>query len=77
MAEQLKRMYKVKRIVRYTWTTSATSAKEAEELAEKEWLCGDEEYGEEEWGTISVSRLPLTLDNYEDAIVAYCGELEL
>ena len=77
MNKPTKRMYKIKRIVKHTWTTSARSAKEAKEIAEQEWLNCEEERGEEEWGNISVSRLPLTYDNYIDAIVSYNGELEL
>ena len=77
MNKHIKRMYKVKRIVKYTWTTSATSALEAEEIAEQEWAFCEEERGEQEIGKISVSRLPLTYDNYIDATVSYCGELEL
>ena len=71
------RMYEVERIVKYAWTVSATSAKEAEGVAELDWENCEEERGTQKTGPITAKPLPDTGDNEIEAIVTYDGDKKI
>jgi hypothetical protein len=71
------RMYEVRRTVKYVWRVSATSAKEAKEMAELDWENCEEERGTQKTGPITAKPLPDTGHNEIEAIVTYDGDKKI